>query len=191
MAGWVKREEKERRRRGEGEGEGEEEGEGEGEGEERRGEERRGEETMTQWGDRGLSGSRICKSEALSCQFSLDHGPSTSVAILPQERVVSVRNWEVKATLSTPMICSGDSPFTLPVTLVPTLHKDTREFLAACEVCARDLTPSKESTVILMEYDFGPGHLEKIMDKKDHTNTKGGWKKKMGSSKKKDWIGLN
>ncbi|TWW54578.1 hypothetical protein D4764_0274390 [Takifugu flavidus] len=41
------------------------------------------------------------------------------------------------------------------------------------------------------EYDFGPGHLEKIMDKKDHTNTKGGWKKKMGSSKKKDWIGLN
>ncbi|TWW61862.1 hypothetical protein D4764_04G0005090 [Takifugu flavidus] len=43
----------------------------------------------------------------------------------------------------------------------------------------------------ICEYDFGPGHLEKIMEKKDHTNTKGGWKKKMGSSKKKDWIGLN
>ncbi|TWW63460.1 hypothetical protein D4764_03G0004680 [Takifugu flavidus] len=43
----------------------------------------------------------------------------------------------------------------------------------------------------VQEYDFGPGHLEKIMEKKDHTNTKGGWKKKMGSSKKKDWIGLN
>lgn len=35
------------------------------------------------------------------------------------------------------MICSGDSPFTLPVTLVPTLHKDMRAFLAACEVCAQ------------------------------------------------------
>ncbi|TWW67309.1 hypothetical protein D4764_02G0003500 [Takifugu flavidus] len=41
------------------------------------------------------------------------------------------------------------------------------------------------------EYDLGPGHLGKIMEKKDRTNTKGGWKKKMGSSKKKDWIGLN
>ncbi|TWW73511.1 hypothetical protein D4764_15G0009050 [Takifugu flavidus] len=50
---------------------------------------------------------------------------------------------------------------------------------------------SLEGRVPWQEYDFGPGHLEKIMDKKDHTNTKGGWKKKMGSSKKKDWIGLN
>ncbi|TWW62509.1 hypothetical protein D4764_04G0011560 [Takifugu flavidus] len=31
----------------------------------------------------------------------------------------------------------------------------------------------------------------KIEEKKDCTNTKGGWKKKMRSSKKKDWIGLN
>ncbi|TWW73510.1 hypothetical protein D4764_15G0009040 [Takifugu flavidus] len=51
----------------------------------------------------------------------------------------------------------------------------------------RQLEPARQER----EYDFGPGHLEKIMDKKDHTNTKGGWKKKMGSSKKKDWIGLN
>ncbi|TWW71343.1 hypothetical protein D4764_17G0008260 [Takifugu flavidus] len=48
-----------------------------------------------------------------------------------------------------------------------------------------------EATESQQEYDFGPGYLEKIMGKKDHTNTKGGWKKKMGSSKKKDWIGLN
>ncbi|TWW54212.1 hypothetical protein D4764_0180680 [Takifugu flavidus] len=59
----------------------------------------------------------------------------------------------------------------------------------------RQWTPGKVGGIhghsYKQEYDFGPGHLEKIMDKKDHTNTKGGWKKKMGSSKKKDWIGLN
>ncbi|TWW66872.1 hypothetical protein D4764_20G0009040 [Takifugu flavidus] len=44
-------------RRGE-ERRGEERGE-ERRGEERRGEERRGEETMTQWGDRGLSGDHV------------------------------------------------------------------------------------------------------------------------------------
>lgn len=88
------------------------------------------------------SGPRNCKSAALSLQFSSDHGPSTPVAILPEEWVVGLLNWEVEMevrgpvapsrprngprnrllsqTLFTPRCCSGDTP-SLPVTLAPLL----------------------------------------------------------------------
>lgn len=40
--------------------------------------------------------SRNHKPDALSCQFSPDHGPSTPFAILPEECVVGMLNWQVE-----------------------------------------------------------------------------------------------